>query len=49
MFRKSYRWHRDKIVGSTFSGSVVARMNFTWLGGSSSVFSSALNADLLSM
>ncbi len=37
------------MVGRTFSGSVVARMNFTCDGGSSSVFSSALNALLESM
>ena len=35
--------------GNTFSGSVVANMNFTWAGGSSSVFSSALNAAVESM
>src|SRR5215467_5650009 len=49
MLRKSYRWQRDRIVGSTFSGSVVAKMNFTCSGGSSSVLSSALNAALESM
>ena len=31
-------------VGKTFSESVVANMNFTWAGGSSKVFSSALKA-----
>ena len=35
---------RERMVGRTFSGSVVANMNFTWAGGSSSVLSSALNA-----
>jgi len=49
MFRKSYRWQRDRIVGSTFSGSVVARMNFTCSGGSSSVLSRALNDAFESM
>jgi hypothetical protein len=49
MLRKSYRWQRLRIVGSTFSGSVVARMNFTCGGGSSSVLSSALNALFESM
>ena len=37
------------MVSGTFCGSVVARMNTTWLGGSSSVFSSALNAAVDSM
>ena len=46
---KSYRWQRDRIVVGIFSGSVVARMNFTWLGGSSSVLSNALNELLESM
>ena len=32
------------MVGSTFCGSVVASTNTTWSGGSSSVFSSALDA-----
>ena len=49
MRRRSKRWQRDMIVGSTFSGSVVANMNFTWAGGSSSVLSSALNAAVVSM
>ena len=47
--RKSKRWHRDRIVAGTFCGSVVARMNRTWAGGSSRVLSSALNAGSVSM
>jgi hypothetical protein len=35
---------RLNTVGSIFSGSVVASTNFRYSGGSSSVFSSALNA-----
>jgi FPC/CPF motif-containing protein YcgG len=49
MRRRSKRWQRERIVGSTFSGSVVANMNFTCAGGSSSVLSSALNAAVESM
>ena len=49
MRRKSNRWQREWMVSGTFCGSVVARMNTTWLGGSSSVFSSALNAATESM
>jgi hypothetical protein len=37
------------MVSRTFSGSVVANMNFTWAGGSSSVFNSALKASFVSM
>ena len=33
---------RDRIVTGIFCGSVVASRNFTWGGGSSSVFSKAL-------
>jgi hypothetical protein len=40
---------RDSTVTGSFCGSVVASRNFTWPGGSSSVFSSALNADFESM
>jgi hypothetical protein len=47
--RKSYRWQRDRMVTGILWGSVVANMNSTWGGGSSSVFSSALNAGVLSM
>ena len=36
-------------MGSTFCGSVVASTNVTWAGGSSSVFSSALDAAVDSM
>ena len=43
---KSNRWHRLRIVSGSFCGSVVARINTIWAGGSSSVFSSALNADV---
>ena len=47
--RKSKRWHRLRIVGSTRCGSVVASTNTTCGGGSSNVFSSALNAAVESM
>jgi hypothetical protein len=40
---------RDRIVGSTLCGSVVASTNTTWLGGSSSVFSSVFDAAADSM
>ena len=40
---------RDSTVTGSFCGSVVASRNFTCAGGSSSVFSSALNADFDSM
>jgi len=46
---KSNRWQREWMVAGTFCGSVVHRMNTTWAGGSSSVFSSALNAAVDSM
>jgi hypothetical protein len=46
---RSKRWHRLKMVVGTFWTSVVAKMNFTWAGGSSSVFKSALNEELDSM
>ena len=46
---KSYRWQRDRMVAGTFWISVVAKMKITWAGGSSSVFSSALNAAVESM
>ena len=42
-------WHRDLIVAGTFCSSVVARMNIRWAGGSSRIFSSALNAATESM
>ena len=41
---RSKRWQRLRMVGKTFCGSVVAKMNFTCAGGSSSVLSSALKA-----
>ena len=41
---KSKRWQRDRMVTGTFRISVVAKMNFTCGGGSSSVLSSALKA-----
>ncbi len=40
---------RDSTVTGIFCGSVVARMNLTCSGGSSSVFSIALKAWLVSM
>ena len=46
---KSNRWQRERIVIGSFSGSVVQSTNFTWAGGSSSVFSSALKASRVSM
>ena len=46
---RSNRWQRLRIVGRTFCGSVVAKMNFTCSGGSSSVFKSALKAAADSM
>jgi hypothetical protein len=42
--RRSKRWQRDSTVTGTLRISVVAKMNFTCGGGSSSVFSSALKA-----
>ena len=47
--RRSKRWQRDRTVTGTLRISVVAKMNFTCGGGSSSVFSSALNALVDSM
>ena len=49
MRRKSNRWQRERIVAGTFCGSVVAKMNLTCGGGSSSVFSRALKAAVVSM
>ena len=46
---KSKRWQRERTVAGIFCGSVVARMNTTWAGGSSSVFRNALNAGPESM
>ena len=45
---KSNRWHREMMVGGRRSGSVVARTNTLWGGGSSSVFRNALKASLVS-
>ena len=42
--RKSKRWQRDNTVTGTWRISVVAKMNFTCAGGSSSVFSNPLKA-----
>ena len=46
---RSKRWQRDSTVTGTLRISVVANTNFTCGGGSSSVFSSALNAAVESM
>ena len=43
------RWHRERIVAGTLCSSVVARMNTRCSGGSSRIFSSALNAGVESM
>ena len=47
--RRSNRWQRDSTVIGTLRSSVVAKTNLTCGGGSSSVFSNALNACRLSM
>ena len=47
--RNSKCWVRLRMVGRTFWGSVVASTKMTWAGGSSSVFSSALDAAVESM
>ena len=47
--RRSKRWQRDRTVTGTLRISVVAKMNFTCSGGSSSVFNRALKAFLDSM
>ena len=49
MRRRSKRWQRDSTVTGTFWTSVVAKMNFTCGGGSSSVLSNALKAFFDSM
>ncbi len=46
---KSKRWQRERMVAGSFCGSVVARMNTMYSGGSSSVLSRALKAALDSM
>ena len=43
MRRSSNLWQRDRIVAGILCGSVVAKKNFAWGGGSSSVLSRALN------
>ena len=46
---KSKRWQREWIVSGTLCGCVVHRMKTVWLGGSSMVLRSALNAEAESM
>ncbi len=46
---KSKRWTRLRMVAGIFCGSVVQSTKTTWLGGSSRVLSSALNAVVVSM
>ncbi len=46
---KLNRWQREIIVAGTLCGSVVANTRYTCAGGSSRVFSSALNACGVSM
>ena len=41
-------WQRPLIVSSSLCGSVVQSTNTTWSGGSSSVFSSAFDASVVS-
>ena len=43
------RWQRLRMVGSIDCISVVQSTNTTWSGGSSSVFSTAFEASLVSM
>ena len=47
--RNPKRWQREMIVAGILWSSVEARMKRAWGGGSSSVFSSALNASVVSM
>ena len=47
--RNAKRWQRERIVAGTLCSSVVARMNSRCSGGSSMIFSSALNAAVDSM
>ena len=49
MRRRSKRWQRETIVASTLSPSVVAKMNRTCGGGSSSVLRRAFQAAMESM
>ncbi len=46
---KSWRRHRERIVIGILWGSVVAKINMTWAGGSSRVFKRALKAAVLSI
>ena len=47
--RKSKRWQRERMVAGILCASVVASTKTTCGGGSSSVFSRALKASLVSM
>ena len=49
IMRKSYCWQRERMVSGILWYSVVAKMNFTRGGGSSSVLRSALKAPVDSM
>ena len=49
MRRKSKRCTRERIVSGSLAAAVVAKMNFTCGGGSSSVLRSALKAGSVSM
>ena len=49
MRRNAKRWQRERMVAGTLCSSVVARMNIRCSGGSSKIFSSALNAAMESM
>ena len=49
IFLKRKCWVRLKIVGGNFKGSVVARINLTKGGGSSSVLRRALNASFVNI
>ena len=46
---KLCRWQRERMVAGTLCSSVVARINIRCAGGSSRIFSRALNAALESM
>ena len=49
MGAKWKRWHLDTIVFGSLSASVVAKTKYTFGGGSSRLFSRALNASWVSM
>ena len=49
ILRKLKRWQRESMVAGSLCTSVVAKMNSACSGGSSRVFSSALNAPPESM